>query len=194
VIVYLVLFLSLVGCRCGQTEAPKDLVPVTVHYAGWQGLSRGVVLGRIDEVRRDARDLTAGSETQTSAAGAAEALNRVSASLGFLQIARSAEDLSIGISRAATACGACHLALQVEPLSERPPWSHQSAWDWAIFGAVWGKTISAPVGVSDIEQTLQRAYTNPPPDIPDTGKPRPLGPEQRLESLLDACWACHATD
>jgi mono/diheme cytochrome c family protein len=150
--------------------------------------------GQVEQVHRDARDLTTGPETQTEVVAATEALDRVSASLGFLQTARSTEELSAGLSRAALACGACHRALEVDAPLDRPEWTHQSAWDWAIFGAVWGQLDSPPDGASAVEQTLKAAYVNPSMEAPDTGKAKAPGAVQRLGALLGACWGCHPTD
>lgn len=191
-VIYSLVVLSLLsGCRCTPSETERAIAPAVAHYSGWRALSRGVFKGDLVQIRADARDLTAGREVQTDVQRGVEALDRVSASLGFLQTASRLDELGAGFGRAALGCGACHDALGVIAPLERPEWSHETAVDWVVFGLVWGDLQSFPEPASAREQGLKHAFENPVVISPDTGKLTAPGELERLEALLGACWACH---
>jgi hypothetical protein len=119
------------------------------------------------------------------------AVDRVGSSLGFLQAAKEKEDLKVGLIRAAVACGGCHEAAGATAFEQRPIWSHKTAFEWAVFGLVWTDEAMPERGEDVLSQGLAESYTKPTIEVPDTGKPHPIRPGERVGALLEACWGCH---
>ena len=168
----------------------SEPAPHLTHYGNWDALVHAVYSGSIEWTHRESRDLTLGEPIESMNPRALSAVDSLGASLGFLQVSRDRDDLGLGLTRAATSCGACHEVLTTEAPANRPLWAHETALEWAIDGLVWNRSGRAPDGVG-MEADLARAYNSPKTMRSDTGKTAPVKPGDRLDGLLRECWRCH---
>jgi len=129
-----VIALFWLGCMCG-TPAPDAAPPVLRHYAGWRSLVRSAARGDVAACRVIARDLTMGE-----VAGDHHGAETVGAALGFLQVAEAAEDLPLGVERAAAGCRACHAENGVVAPAAPEETAHPDVAAVLAHEALWGVT------------------------------------------------------
>ncbi len=119
------LLLWLAACRCdgGTTPLPAP----DAHYAEFDHLVDLAAMGSVAPARELARDLDVADDDAKLASAA-----------GYTQTALDAEELADGVAAMAAACGACHAQDHVTTSTARPPFDHEHAARWAIWGLVWG--------------------------------------------------------
>jgi mono/diheme cytochrome c family protein len=191
-VIYCFVLLSLLsGCRCAPADTVQPVGPVLAHYSGWRGLLLAVGRGDLATIRVEARDLSPGAVAESADGAGALALDKVSASLGYLQAASSLDELGTGLGRAAQGCGACHQEMGVIPSVEPPEWSHEAALNGVVHGLVWGERPLFSERTSPAGKAVVNAYQHPVVVESDTGRVKLPGEPERLQSLLGACWGCH---
>ncbi|MBX2798472.1 MAG: hypothetical protein KTR31_12400 [Myxococcales bacterium] len=182
------------GCSWGPTEEPPAPAPPPGHVAGWDALVRSVARGDVDTSQVHARDLTLGSVDDTH-----DSATSLGAALGFLQVAGDGEDLAMGLVQALQACGACHAARGVQPLSDPPAATHHAT---AAERAAWGVVFSVdlPLAVTEVPDGLRDAWDapeGPQPKARAQGMGRatePRGIPDRMPSVLGSCHRCHVDE
>jgi hypothetical protein len=179
------------GCRCGGRQEPPRLAPPQ-HYREFDGLVRATWRGAVEDVQVIARDLTEGAPADVT--GGEEAVAEVGGAVGYLQTVEVAEDVPLGLVRAAAGCGSCHGGQNVEPIEERLPWTHETGAEWAVWGLVWNEALMAPEGGDEIAVKLTATHNSAAMPQPDTGKARPVTPEVRVGLLLELCLSCHEVE
>jgi hypothetical protein len=154
------------GCTCADRVVPSDPEGPAPHFAGWDRLTDAVARRDVDAARAEARDLTEGEAGGDEIVGAA---------LGFLQVA-DADELADGLAGAALACGACHVANDVQ-VPAPAAWTHAQGARALTRGVVRGSPVAPPDGDPLVQAWSSGADT-----------------EGRLAAALLACTSCHPGD
>jgi cytochrome c553 len=161
------------GAACHARPEPAP--PPPAHYEAWDALVDAAWHGDTEAVGTHLEAMIGGPPVDGATGPAAEADATLGGALGFLRVAQTPDDLAMGITRAASACGACHAAEAV-PAPLAPEWSHPTAAAWAVDAVVWHRPDVPRAAVLPAEAGAALASD---------------GAAARARSLLVACAGCH---
>lgn len=158
------LLLWLLACRCDGPRLPAP----EPHYAEFDALVDLASRGSVAPAKELARDLDVADDDA-----------RLGSAVGFVQAALDAEELADGVAAMAAACGECH-AQQPVNAPARPPFDHEHAARWAMWGLVWNASTSPPTAPDDRARQVAAAM------LPQSE------PQTQVAQALTACSTCHA--